>query len=59
MVSKPFNVKHNVHVETDENGIVGLKVMLLIPEYARFKSLTLITGFTPRMVNTHERGHIF
>lgn len=25
VVSKPFNVKHKVHVETDENGIVGLK----------------------------------
>lgn len=25
IVSKPFNVKHNVHVETDENGMVGLK----------------------------------
>eukprot|EP00026_Physarum_polycephalum_P004181 Phypoly_transcript_04198.p1 GENE.Phypoly_transcript_04198~~Phypoly_transcript_04198.p1 ORF type:complete len:358 (+),score=73.19 Phypoly_transcript_04198:116-1189(+) len=25
LVSAPFNVKHNVHVETDENGVVGLK----------------------------------
>lgn len=25
IVSKPFNVRHKVHVETDENGIVGLK----------------------------------
>lgn len=25
VVSKPFNVRHKVHVETDENGMVGLK----------------------------------